>query len=319
MADVKPTVYMKDLFHPDAIEHAQSLFNLILPSDPEWQVWKTAEYLLMRGTYLNAADLDSMPNLLAIGKQGVGLDKIDIDACTARGIPVLNTPGLNAPAVAELVLTLTMCVARQVRPILVRQAAGEAVKRETCAGLSLRGRTIGIVGFGNIGKAVAQLFQAAFGAKIVVFRPTSKTSDLESSYTQVESLEELLKISDVVSIHVPLTASTRNLISYKELKQMKTTAILINTARGGIINEDDLARALSENLIFGAGIDVHEQEPPTASKYGDLWEGMKNIVSLPHVGATTRDAQVETGKGAINNLYRYIVEHGQQAYTKTRN
>ena len=302
----KPTAYMLDWFHPEAIEHAKTLFDLVLPSDPRFQMWRAdAQYLLVRSHYIDASDLDSAPRLIAIGKQGVGLDKIDTDACARRGIPVLNTPGLNASAVAELVLTLAMCVARQVRPILVRQASGEGVVRDTCSGLSLRGKTIGIIGFGDIGKAVAKLFYNAFGAHVVVFRPHSVSKIVELPYTQVESLEELLTIADVVSIHVPLVAATRDLISYDQLKRMKETAIFINTARGGIVNEADLARALSEGLIFGAGLDVHEQEPPTLARYSDLWSS-GNVVSLPHVGATTKDAQVVTGKGAIDNLYQYI-------------
>lgn len=307
----KPTVYMLDWFHDEAIEHAETLFSLILPSDPQWADWRAnAKYLLVRSTYVTTADLDQAPHLLAIGKQGVGLDKIDVEACAARGIPVLNTPGLNASAVAELVLALTMCVARQIRPILLRQDGGEAVSRNTCSGMSLRGKTIGIIGFGNIGKAVAQLFQAAFGAEVVVFRPMSRSRISESSYTQVASLEELLEVADVVSVHVPLNPSTRDLISFNELKMMKPTSILINTARGGIVNEEDLARALEEEVIFGAGIDVHTEEPPTLNKYEGLWSsGFKNIVSLPHIGASTRETQVACGKGAIDNLYQYIQAH----------
>lgn len=166
----KHTVHMLDWFHADAIKHAQSLFNVVLPSDPEWKGWrKNARYLLMRSTYLTSADLEQTPNLLAIGKQGVGLDKLDVDGCAARGIPVLNTPGINASAVAELVLTLTMCVARQVRPILERQTAGESVARDACAGLSLRGKTVGVVGMGNIGRAVAQLFKQLSKPRLLFF------------------------------------------------------------------------------------------------------------------------------------------------------
>lgn len=302
---------MLDLFHNEAIEYARTLFSLIVPSDPHWENWReNARYLLVRSTYITAADLDKAPQLLAIGKQGVGLDKIDVEACTARGIPVLNTPGLNASAVAELVLALTMCVARQIRPILKRQDSGEAVSRNTCSGLSLRGKIVGIIGFGNIGKAVAQLFQAAFAAEIVIFRPMSRSRISEMSYTQVASLEELLRVADVVSVHVPLNSSTRDLISLKEFTIMKPTAILVNTARGGIVNEDDLARALQEGLIFGAGIDVHTEEPPTLKKYEELWSsGMKNVVSLPHIGASTRETQVTCGRGAIDNLHQYIQGH----------
>lgn len=301
----KPTVHMLDPYHPDATTHATKHFNIIPPThaNPTWH--QTAQYLLVRDSNITATDISLAPHLVAISKQGVGLDKIDLQACAARGIAVYNTPGVNASAVAELVLGLALGVARRMGPILARQGEGEGVGRDGMVGVSLRGRTLGVVGLGCTGREVARLFKAAFGARVVVFRPRGGDLGVDEGYVLVRSLDELLEVADVVTLHVPLTEETRHMISYDQFRRMKKSAILINTARGGIVNEADLARALSEGLIFGAGLDVHEQEPPTREKYDQLWKS-GNVVSLPHVGATTKEAQVETGKGAVDNLYEHM-------------
>ena len=302
----KPTVYLLDKFHPDVIEYCKNNFNAILPGTPEHVDWRQkARYLLMRSSSLTAEDVESCPNLLAIGKQGVGIDKIDAAACAARGIKIFNTPGVNAGAVAEIVLCLTMAVAREVGRIAVKQVQGELVPKETCSGLLLTGKTIGVIGMGNIGKTVAQMFRGAFNANVVAydpFLPADAWSDL--THTRASTVDEILKASDVVTIHVPLTKDTRDMISYPQFQIMKRNAILVNASRGGIVNESDLETALRERLIFGAGLDCHQQEPPSKEKYSRLWE--LGVVSTPHVGAATEQTQVETGVTAAKFLLEYI-------------
>lgn len=301
----KPVVYLMDSFHPTAVAKAQELFTAILPSDPEHANWRTAEYLLMRSSPLRAEDVTKCSKLKAIGKQGVGTDKIDSEACLKRGIKVLNTPGVNARAVAELVLALAMSLAREVRPISLRLAAGERVPKEQCSGLIIHKRTLGVIGMGNIGRTVAKMFQGAFESPIIAYDPYMPEyawSDIP--HTRVTALDDLLHRADIVTVHVPLTPATRNLISYREMDLMKRTAILINTARGGIVNEDDLPRALDEGLIWGVGLDCHEQEPPTKERYEKLWKH-SNVVSLPHVGAATAQTQMETALAAVERLHAY--------------
>ncbi|KAF2008400.1 hypothetical protein BU24DRAFT_437940 [Aaosphaeria arxii CBS 175.79] len=289
----KPTVYLLDTFHPEAVEHAQNLFNAIIPSDPKHAQWReNAEYLLIRGSYLTAKDVASCPNLKAIGKQGVGIDKIDEAACKERGIKIFNTPGVNAQAVAETVLTLTMSVAREVSRITTSQSHGKAVPKETCSGLIISNKTIGIVGMGNIGHRVAKIFQRGLRCNVVAydpFLPKDAWSDIE--HTRAEKLESLLENSDIVTLHIPLLPQTRNLIGYEQFSTMKRNAIIINTARGGIVNEADLERALKDKLIWGAGLDCHEQEPPTKEKYGALWETGRVM---------------ETAKAAVDRLWDYV-------------
>ncbi|KAJ4354123.1 uncharacterized protein N0V89_005856 [Didymosphaeria variabile] len=303
----KPTVYLLDSFHPEATKYAQDLFDAVLPTDPRHSQWRQkAEYLLIRGSSLTAKDIKSCPNLKALGKQGVGIDKIDAEACKERGIKIFNTPGVNAQAVAETVLALTMSVAREIGRITAIQSRGDVIPKEQCSGLIISHKTIGIVGMGNIGQSVARIFQSGLGCNIVAYDPLlPKDAWSEVPHKRAETLEDLLEASDVVTLHIPLLPQTRNLISYRELSIMRRNAILVNTARGGIINEADLERGLKDNLIWGAGLDCHEQEPPTKDRYGGLWETGR-VLSTPHVGAATAQTQMETAMAAIDHLSDYI-------------
>lgn len=304
----RPTVYLLDTFSEDAITHARKLFDVITTDSPKHKEWREkAEFLLVRSSSLSAADIASCPNLRAVGKQGSGVDKIDAKACAARGIPILNTPGVNAHAVAELVLALTMSVARDIPRINAKQTAGLRVPKETCSGLVLHGKALGVIGMGHIGRTVAKMFRGAFDSPLIAydpFMPADAWSDVP--HIRATTVEEVLRSTDIVTIHVPLTDQTRDLITYTELSMMKPTAILINAARGGIVNEDDLDRALAKGLIWGAGLDCHEQEPPSKEKYGRLWE--RRVVSTPHIGAATAQTQRETAIAAINSLHGFATD-----------
>lgn len=307
-ADNRPTVYVLDKFHPDAITYCQERFNTILPGDKGHSSWREhAEYLLIRSSYLTAEDVAASPKLKAIGKQGVGIDKIDAKACAARDIKIFNTPGVNAQAVAEIVLALTMSLAREIPQIHTKQMLGNLVPKETCSGLIMTKKTIGLLGMGNIGQAVARIFRGAFQAEVIAydpFMPPNAWADIP--HQRVETVDEVLRASDVLSIHVPLTPETKNMISYRELSLMKPTAIVINAARGGIINEEDLRKGLNDNLIWGAGLDCHVQEPPSREQYEALWS--QRVVSTPHVGAATAQTQKETAIAAVQGLYNFAKE-----------
>lgn len=309
MDDNKPTVYLIDNFHPDAVRHAQSLFNVVLPTNSEIKNWKdNAEYLLVKSSSLSASDVQAARKLRAIGKQGVGIDRIDAAACKQAGIKIFNTPGVNSSAVAELVLALTTAVAREIGSIQVRQSRGQSVHKETCSGLILSRKTLGLIGMGSIGKAVAKMFRGAFDADIIAydpFLPAGAWDDLP--HTRSQTVAGVLKEADVLSIHVPLTPDTRNLVSLAEMRTMKPNAIIINAARGGIVNEDDLCTALTTGVVWGAGLDCHEQEPPTKEKYFKLWSHPR-VVSTPHIGAATAQTQMETAKAAVDRLYEFVVQ-----------
>jgi phosphoglycerate dehydrogenase-like enzyme len=234
----RPTLYLLDDFYPAVHAYCEENFNTIDKSHPAHKNWRQGEYLLMRSSRLTAEDIKSCPNLRAIGKQGVGIEKIDAEACATRGIPILNTPGVNAQAVAEVVLALTMTVARQIGTIVGKQSHGILVPKEKCSSLPLHRKTIEILGMGNIGKAVARIFRGAFDAEIIAYDPFLPAGAWgEIPHVRAESVEQVLVASDMITVHMPLTPQTANLIGYAEMQRMKNTAILINAARGGIINE----------------------------------------------------------------------------------
>ncbi|KAK2044842.1 hypothetical protein LZ31DRAFT_618160 [Colletotrichum somersetense] len=303
----KPTLYLLDSFHPDVEAYCRQNFNSVFPGDPDHEHWrKKARYILVRSSVVTAEDLTSSPNLLAIGKQGVGIDNINGEACAARGIRIFNTPGVNARAVAEIVLTLATAAARGLGRITSLQTQGVLVPKETCTGQTLQRRSIGIIGMGHIGQEVASIFRGAFESPVIAydpFLPANAWPDIP--HTRAASIEQVLREADIVTLHTPLTAQTRNMISYPQLQIMKRTAILINAARGAIINEADLEKALREGLIWGVGLDCHEQEPPSKDKYGSLWE--LGVVSTPHIGAATEQTRKETGMMAARRVYEFAM------------
>ncbi|KAF9891059.1 hypothetical protein FE257_004994 [Aspergillus nanangensis] len=305
----RPTIYLLEEFPPPAVEYCQTLFNTVLPTDPEVHNWREhATAILVRETIIMAEDVQHAPVLRAIGKQGVGIDIIDEKACAARNIRILNTPGANAQSVAELVLTLTLAVARQLRPIVLKQADGQEVRKEHCSGMLLTGKTIGIVGMGNIGRAVARVFRGAFNASVVAYDPFMPDSAWEDvPHTRVQRLDELLPVVDVLTLHLPLTPDTRGCIAVAQLRLLKKNAILINAARGGIVNEEDLRAVLSEGLLWGVGLDCHDDEPPTLRRYEKLWSTGR-VISTPHIGATTTETQIYTATTAIDRVHRFLTE-----------
>ncbi|KAH7361597.1 D-isomer specific 2-hydroxyacid dehydrogenase [Plectosphaerella cucumerina] len=305
----KPTMYLLEIFPEDAIRHCQTLFHTILPTDAEVHNWRdNADAILVREKTISASDIASARRLKAIGKQGTGIDIIDKPACDARGIRICNTPGVNAQSVAELVLALTMGVARQLRSISVRQENGIEIRKEHCSGSMLTGTTIGVIGMGAIGSAVARMFQGAFGCAVMAydpFAPVGAWSDIR--HTRVSRFEDMLPVVDMLTLHVPLNEATSGMIGVKELAAMKESAILINVARGGIVDETALLGALERRELWGAGLDCHEEEPPTLERYGALWKTGR-VISTPHVGATTRETVVKTATAAMDNVHRFLRE-----------
>jgi phosphoglycerate dehydrogenase-like enzyme len=199
-----------------------------------------------------------------------------------------------------------MSVAREVGRIIASQTEGSVVPKEKCSGLIISQKSIGIVGMGNIGYRVASIFQRGLNCNVIAYDPLLPQDVwTDILHKRAQTLEELLEGSDIVTLHIPLLPQTRNLIAYPQMSIMRRNAILINTARGGIINESDLEKALKDGLIWGAGLDCHEQEPPTKERYGGLW-ATGRVVSTPHVGAATAQTQMETAMVAIDKLHQYV-------------
>jgi D-3-phosphoglycerate dehydrogenase len=259
-------------------------------SDPRFVTeMETAAGLIVRSaTRVDATMLDLAPGLRVVGRAGVGVDNIDVAAASERGVAVMNAPGGNTVAAAELTMALLLSVARRVAEAdrSMREGKWERAKFQ---GVELRGRTLGVIGGGRIGGAVAERCRA-FGMKVIVhdpYLPVERVVDLRSP---VVELNDLLETADVVTLHVPLTEETKGLIGESALGMMKKGAFLINVSRGGVVDEAALARALAEERIAGAGLDVYETEPLAT---GSPLLSAPNLVLTPHLGASTQEAQIQ--------------------------
>lgn len=230
--------------------------------------------------------IEAGKRLKIVGRAGVGLDNIDLETAKKRGIKVLNTPEAPAEAVTELTIGLMVSLARKI-PLADRTMKdGEWIKKDL-RGWELRGKTLGLIGLGNIGEKVAKIAKA-FGLKILITKRTPPEPELlKELQGEFVSFSELLQRSDMVTLHVPLTPQTRHMISTNEFGLMKDGAFLINTSRGGIIDEKALLDALRSGRLRGAALDVYEMEPPTDLSAIEL----PNVVCTPHIGAQTQEAQ----------------------------
>ncbi|MCK4366219.1 MAG: D-glycerate dehydrogenase, partial [Thermoplasmatales archaeon] len=243
--------------------------------------------------------IKSEPKLKMIASYAVGHDNIDIKTATKRGIPVSNTPGVLTDATAEMAWALLFSVARRIVEADKFTRAGKFIGwgPMLMLGQDVANKTLGIVGAGRIGTAVA-LKSKGFNMKILyVSGHSNKTLDQELNAKKVD-MSELLKESDFISLHVPLTDKTHHLISEKELKMMKKTAVLINTSRGPVVDEKALVKALKEKWIFGAGLDVYEHEP----KVTDALKKLDNVVLQPHSASATVNSRTKMATMAAENM-----------------
>nr|POE74326.1 d-3-phosphoglycerate dehydrogenase [Quercus suber] len=299
-------VYVIDPYHPDAISLLQSYSNLdvVLNTDPAKSGWHSdADALIVRSdSRLTAEDFARAQRLRVVVKQGVGVDNIDLGAASQYGIAVHNTPALNSESVAELSMTLTLALSRRVCEVDRAVRNGERVVRNNVLGTSMFRKVIGVVGMGNIGKHIAKKWIGAFECTIIAYDPYAPTSawhDLE--HMRVSNLDDLLRVADVVTLHCPLVESTKGLISDRQLDIMKSTSFLINCARGGVVDEAALLRALHGGKIGGAALDVQEIEPPTVAIHGDFLQ-YANVILTPHIGGSTRENQSNSGRSVIFTL-----------------
>ena len=249
---------------------------------------------------VNESFFQSSPVLKAIAKLGVGLDTVDVKSASDRGIPVFHTPGANTQAVADHAFALMLSVSRKILACdrSLREKRWEHTK---ILGIELWQKTLGLIGLGAIGRAVAMRAKG-FDMKVVAYDPFWPNAFAEQHQIEKMEVEKLLKVSDFISIHSPLTTENRGFINKQTLNLMKSTALLINTARGEIVNETDLYSALKSGVIAGAGIDVFEQEPPENSPLLEL----ENVVLTPHTAAFTRDAIKNMSQSIADQIIEYV-------------
>ena len=257
---------------------------------------KDTDALIIANSPLKKEVIEAAENLKMISVAFTGFDHVDLESCKERGITVSNAAGYSTHSVAELAYGLMISLLRKIVPLdkVTRDGGTMAGYRQN----DLYGRTLGIVGMGAIGKKVASL-GLAFGCNVLAYN-RSQDEELVKQGVKYMELDNLLKESDVVTIHLPLTADTKGLISEDKLKLMKKDALLVNTARGPIIDNEALAKALNEGWIGGAGIDVFDMEPPIPGDYSLL--KAKNAILTPHIGFATEEAMVRRAHIAFGNV-----------------
>ena len=300
------TIAVLDPYHKDAVALLKSTpdIKIIWPDDSQRATWHgQADGVVIRSTSRLTEDdfAKAAPRLKVVVKQGVGVDNIDLEGAKKHGVAVHNTPALNAEAVAELSLALTLSLSRRVAEFDRRARAGEAINRAQNLGISIFGKTVGIVGMGNIGYQAAKKWTGACNATLIGYDPAAPSNAWgDISHTRAQTLEELVRAADIITLHVPLLPTTRGMIGERELGLMKKNAILVNTARGGLVDEAALLKELKAGKIWGAVLDAMETEPPTIKAYPELLK-LDNIIVTPHVGGSTEENQSLSGCTAVKN------------------
>ena len=257
---------------------------------------KDADALIVRIAKCDGHAIENSPNLKVIGRTGVGYDSVDVKTATAHGIPVVITPGANNRSVAEHAVAMMFALSKNLVEAQQEMCKGNWEIRGAKKAFELEGKTIGILGLGAIGRETAKICEGC-GMKVAAYDPFLSKEQVEGyGAVYYENYEDLLKVSDVVSIHVPLTDETKNMISKKQLTEMKKTALIINCSRGGIINETDLVEALKAGEIAGAGTDVFCSEPP---KTDDPLLNCPNLIVSPHSAAQTREAVIKMAQMCV--------------------
>ena len=263
-----------------------------------------ADGLLIRSaTRVTAALIDAAPRLRVIGRAGVGVDNVDLEAATRRGVLVVNTPGGSSVAVAELALGLLLAVVRQIVPATGSLRSGRWEKKRF-QGRELAGRTLGVVGIGNVGSALVSRAQA-MGMKVIAYDPFIAPEAAARMGARLVELDALWGAADVVSLHVPLTEQTRNVVDRAVLARMRKGAILLNCARGGLVDEEALAEELRSGRLGGAAFDVFAQEPPPPDH--PLLK-LDNFVCTPHLGASTEEAQSAVALAVASQVASFLVD-----------
>ena len=261
---------------------------------------READIIMLANQLLSGAIIRQCPNLKMLAVAFTGVDHVDLAACRERGIVVCNAAGYSTNAVAELVFGLAISVIRNIVPCDGR-CRNEGTK-DGLVGFEMFGKTFGVVGTGAIGSRVAAIARV-FGCRVLAYSRTVKP-ELQAAGVEFVTLNELLKQSDFVSLHVPLTAATKHLIDAAAIGKMKQGAVLINTARGPVVDSEALAKALNEGRLAGAGIDVFETEPPIAADH--VLCSAKNTVLTPHVAFASREALEKRADIVFANIEKWL-------------
>lgn len=278
-----------------------------LPDSPKTKLEEVVGGAHAIGTRLapiTAEIIAAAPTLKVIAKHGVGYDNIDVAAATARRIAVVTTPKANAVSVAEHILSLMLCLANRICLANADLRAGRFKQREDYTGVELKGKILGVMGLGRIGSEMARKCRSGFGMNVVAYDPllTAETFEL-TGYKRADTVGQLLEEADFVVLCLPLTTETTSIIGAKELTWMKPSAFLVNTSRGGLIDEAALYTALSEGRVAGAAMDVFVKEPVPA---GHPLLSLDNFIATPHVAGSTREAMRRMATDLAEEIVRVL-------------
>jgi D-3-phosphoglycerate dehydrogenase / 2-oxoglutarate reductase len=310
-------VYLGEVIHPAAVALLEKNAEVVRPKDHSRKAYlealKDVDGMVARKVQVGAEEMNQAPRMKIIARHGVGLDSVDLEEATRRGILVTNTPGANRESVAELAITFILSLARRVpqaQKAMANMPKGDIgifsalLKQYNLTGVDLDGKPLGIIGTGRIGSSVARKCIAAFDMKVQGYDPYVSADVMKSFGVQkVERLEEMLPKIDFLTVHCPLTQETKGMVGKRELAQMKKGAYVINTARGGIVNEKALLEALNSRHIAAAALDVWEIEPPDPK---DPLLNHPQLLGTPHYAGTTEESLYRVGIEAVEEALRFL-------------
>jgi len=282
------------LYDPNLVDH---------PDDLAVAVADARALIVRNRTQVRGALLEAAVALQVVGRLGVGLDNIDLEACRQRAVAVHPAVGANDAAVAEYVIATAMMLLRDAYAAGAEVIAG-AWPRQRCMGREIGGKVLGLIGFGGIARETAQRARA-LGMSVMAHDPFVAETDTAWNGAERSELDTLMATADVVSLHLPLTNDTKGLLDARKIALMKKGAVLINTARGGIVDEDALVDSLRAGHLAGAAIDVFETEPVTAV-VGGRFAGLSNLVLTPHIAGVTQESNVRVSAATADNVRQVL-------------
>lgn len=304
------TVVITESLNPVGValleQHADVVFlDRGASEDSQWRTLTGADAIVSQIHPIDRRLIESSQRLKAIAKHGVGVDNIDLEAASAHGLPVLFAPGANARSVAEHTLALILAVARRLPVLSDAVLTGDYSVRRNLRLMELQGRTIGVIGAGHTGRQVMHLCCAGLGMRGIAYdvaAPPAGSLPEDSRFTP--SLDEVLELSDVISVHLPLTPQTRHLLGARELSRMREGAVLVNAGRGGVVDESALADAIRRGALLGAGIDVFEDEPPRSDN--PLLSLGDRVVLTPHAAGLSDRASEAIATTIATDIIRVL-------------
>ena len=306
MADIVISEFMDKEAVTEGLKGRDVLYDPALVDRPDdlLRAVENARALIVRNrTQVRDRILTAGKNLKVIGRLGVGLDNIDVEGCKAKGIAVFPASGANDVSVAEYVIATAMLLLRGAYGATGQVVAGQW-PRNALMGREISGKCLGLIGFGAIAKETAKR-AAALGMDVIAYDPFAGTDAFTAANVKAADVDKLVWGADVVSLHVPLNEGTRNMMDAARIKTMKQGAILINAARGGVVDEAAVAAALKSGHLGGAALDVFDEEPLNAAK-GAVFEGVPNLILTPHIAGVTQESNVRVSWVTVENVKKAL-------------